>query len=158
MRVSVRKATGRIAVTAALAMVWLVSPVVAQPASSLAGRVKSAAGPASIVRAGQTLPADVGVTLLSGDVLRTGLEGRVSVMLQDDTRLSLGPASEVALSEFQFVPAESRLALVLRVVQGVVSYVSGRIAILAPGSVRIESPTLIIGVRGTHALIRVDAP
>jgi hypothetical protein len=36
-----------------------------------------------------------------------------------------------------------------------VSYVSGQIAKLAPGAVRLIAPTATIAVRGTHVLIRV---
>jgi hypothetical protein len=129
-----------------------------QETSQSAGRVKLVSGSASIVRGGQTVPASLGTVVLQGDVLRTGPGGQMSVILHDNTRLSLGAGSEIALAEFQFAPAESRLALVLRLVQGAMSYVSGRIAKLAPGNVRIETPTLVIGVRGTHALIKVDAP
>jgi hypothetical protein len=123
-----------------------------------AGRIKSSSGAAAIVRAGRARPAGVGDMLFQSDAIRTGADGQVSVMLQDNTRLSIGPGSEIALVEFQFAPADGRLALLLRVAQGVLSYVSGRIAKLAPASVKIETPKLVIGVRGTHALIKVEAP
>jgi len=35
--------------------------------------------------------------------------------------------------------------------------VSGRIAQLAPDAIRIETPSAILGVRGTTLAIRVDA-
>ena len=38
------------------------------------------------------------------------------------------------------------------------AYVSGRIAKLMPEAVRLETPTSVIGVRGTHALVKVEAP
>jgi hypothetical protein len=40
--------------------------------------------------------------------------------------------------------------------RGVVAYVSGRIAKLAPDAVRIETPAAILGVRGTTLAIRID--
>jgi hypothetical protein len=45
---------------------------------------------------------------------------------------------------------------VLKVVRGIAAYVSGRIAKLAPDSVRLETPASIVGVRGTTVVIRVD--
>jgi hypothetical protein len=45
---------------------------------------------------------------------------------------------------------------VLKFVRGVAVYVSGRIAKLAPDSIRLESPAAIIGVRGTTLAIRVE--
>ena len=129
----------------------------AQPASA-AGRVKVVTGTASIVRGGQAMPAAVGAVVYESDVLRTGSDGQLAVMLKDETRLSLGPGSEVALNQFAYAPSDGRLALVLRVARGLLSYVSGRIAMLMPEAVRLETPNSVIGVRGTHALIRVEAP
>lgn len=104
------------------------------------------------------LPAPVGTDVFESDTVRTGPDGRLAVMLRDETRLALGPNSEVALTAFAYAPSDSRLAVTLRVARGVLSYVSGLVAKLAPESVRIQTPTGIIGVRGTHALIRVGLP
>jgi hypothetical protein len=76
------------------------------------------------------------------------------VTLKDDTRLSLGPASEARVDNFAFEPAEGNLALALRVVKGAFAYVSGRIAKLAPDAVRLEAPAAIVGVRGTTVVIK----
>ena len=54
-----------------------------------------------------------------------------------------------------FTPADSRFGLVLKFVRGAATYVSGRIAKLAPDSIRLETPAAIIGVRGTTLAIRV---
>jgi hypothetical protein len=49
-----------------------------------------------------------------------------------------------------FAPAEGRMGLVLKVVRGVMAYVSGRIAKLSPDSIRLETPRrAVVGVRGT---------
>jgi hypothetical protein len=42
--------------------------------------------------------------------------------------------------------------------RGALSYISGRIAALMPEAVKLETPSSVIGVRGTHALVKVDAP
>jgi hypothetical protein len=80
----------------------------------------------------------------------------LGITLKDDTRLSLGPSSEVRLDRFLFVPAEGRLGLVLNVVRGVMAYVSGRIAKLAPDSIRLGTPAAVVGVRGTTLALRVE--
>ena len=51
-----------------------------------------------------------------------------------------------------------RLGVTLSLVRGVISYVSGLVAKLAPSAVTIQTPTAIIGVRGTHAQVRVGTP
>ena len=140
----------------ALALVVAASPAFAgQPIA--AGRIKVASGAAFIVRAGGIVPAEVGHVVFEADSLRTGADGRVGITLKDDTRLSLGPGSEARLDRFVYAPAEGRLGLVLSVVRGVVAYVSGRIAKLSPDSIRLETPTAIVGVRGTTLALRVVA-
>ena len=120
-----------------------------------AGRVKVASGTAFIVRQGQPIPAQVGQVVFESDVLRTAADGRIGVTLNDETRVSLGPGSEVRLAQFAYAPAEGRLGFVLAVARGIVAYVSGRIARLSPDSIRLETPSAIVGVRGTRLAIRV---
>jgi hypothetical protein len=114
------------------------------------GHVKLAEGTALVVRSGQALAAHAGQPLLEGDLLRTGPDGRLGVILADDTRISLGHNSELQIDRVVFEPAQGRLALVLRWARGVAAFVSGEIARLAPGAVRIETPVAIVGIRGTH--------
>ena len=127
-----------------------------QPEPTAAGRVKIASGGVFIVRAGTTIPAQAGQPVFEGDTLRAGADGRLGVTLKDDTRLSLGPSSEIRLDRFAYAPAEGRLGVVLNVVRGVAAYVSGRIAKLAPDAVRLETPAAIVGVRGTTVVIRAS--
>jgi len=131
------------------------APVVAQERPA-AGRIKVSTGSAFIVREGAQLPAQVGQVLFETDGLRTGEDGKVGVTLNDDTRLSLGPNSELKLERFTYSPADSGFGLVLKFVRGAATYVSGRIAKLAPDSIRLETPASIIGVRGTTLAIQVQ--
>ena len=132
------------------------TPVLAQQPSP-AGHVKIASGTAFIVRQNATVPARPGEPLFATDALRTGVDGSVGVTLQDDTRLSLGPSSEVRLERYVYAPGEGNFGMVLSFVRGVAAYVSGRIAKLAPDSIRLETPAAIVGVRGTALVIRVAA-
>jgi len=127
-----------------------------QQEPTAAGRIKIASGSVFIVRAGATIPAQAGQVVFEADTLRTGADGRLGLTLKDDTRLSLGPSSEIRLDRFAYAPAEGRLGFVLNVVRGVAAYVSGRIAKLAPDSVRLETPAAIVGVRGTTMVIRAS--
>ena len=122
-----------------------------------AGRIKVVSGTVEIVRGTATLPATVGTFVLESDRIRTGANGRVGLTLRDDTRLSLGPDSEMALNRFQYAPAEGQLSLAVRFLKGVAGYISGRIAKLAPDAIRLETPAAIVGVRGTSLAIRVGA-
>ncbi len=134
-------------------LVLAAAPVSAEPAA--AGRIKVVSGSAFILRGGEVLTATVGLSVLQSDGLRTGADGSLGVTMRDDTRVSLGPDSEVRLERFLYDPAGGRLGLALTFVRGVTAYVSGRIARLAPDSVRLETPAAIVGVRGTTLTIRV---
>jgi hypothetical protein len=140
---------------AVLALVFaMATPALA--AEAAAGRVKVVSGAAFIVRHNAAIPAQAGQVVYEADALKTGADGSIGVTLADDTRLSLGPASEVRLDRFTFAPGTGNLGLVLRFVQGVAAYVSGRMAKLAPDSIRLETPAAIVGVRGTTLAIRVQ--
>jgi hypothetical protein len=135
----------------------LVTPLAAQQ-PVVAGVVKNVTATAVIVRAGQERPATVGQPVNEGDTIKTGGDGRLGLTLKDSTRLSLGANTELRVDTFAYAPAERRLGLALRVIRGVTAYVSGRIAQLAPGAVKIETPRAVIGVRGTHLLVEVPQP
>ena len=144
----------RSAVLIAVAVAVGAGTALAQP--SAAGRIARLAGTAVILRAGAQVPLKAGDTVLETDLLRTGPDGRIGVTLKDDTRLSLGPASEVRLEKFLYSPSEGKIGLALRVVRGLVAYVSGRIAKIAPDAVRLETPAAIVGVRGTTLVIQAE--
>jgi|SRR5215831_15691702 len=131
----------------------IANPAFSQPPP--AGRIKNVVGTASILRGGEVIPAQAGFVVYEADKLKTGLDGHLALTLKDDTRLSLDPNTELGLVRFSYAPADGRLALVLKVVRGVVAYVSGRIAKLSPGATRLETPDAIVGIRGTHLVIRV---
>lgn len=140
---------------AALVLVGAVAtPALAQE-RPVAGRIKVATGSAFVVRDGAPIPAQVGQIVFEADGLRTSTDGKIGVTLNDDTRLSLGPNSELKLERFTYAPADRGFGLVLRFVRGAATYVSGRIAKLAPDSIRLETPAAIIGVRGTTLAISV---
>lgn len=146
--------TGRSCVVLLLGLL-AASPALAQ--TSPAGRIKSVAGEAFVIHQGQRVAAAVGTPVYEQDSLVTGPDGRVGVTLRDDTRLSIGPQTTIEISRFVYAQSDSQFAFVLKVVRGVVAYVSGRIAKLSPDAVRLETPSAIVGVRGTRVVIRVGA-
>ena len=147
-------ANSRSLVVALVLVCALATPVIAQE-RPVAGRIKVSTGAAFIVRDGADIPAQLGQNVFEADGLRTGGDGKIGVTLNDDTRLSLGPNSELKLERFTYAPAESTFGLALRFVKGAATYVSGRIAKLAPDSIRLETPAAIVGVRGTTLAISV---
>jgi len=124
-----------------------------QPAAI--GSITKVEGPVSVVRGDGEIAAEKGARLFPSDVIRTGEGGSIGMVLRDDTTLSLGPSSELKMSEFEFKPAEGIFGLTLGVAKGTLVYISGQIAKLAPGSARIETPAGVAAVRGTKLLVEV---
>ena len=133
--------------------VFSAAPVFAQV---VAGRVKTVTGTVVLIRQKVEIPAKAGELLFEADGLRTGADGRIAVTLKDETRLSIGPNSDVRLDRFVYAPGEGRLGFTLMIARGLLAYVSGRIAKLSPDAVRLETPAAILGVRGTRLAIQVD--
>ena len=146
--------TGRACVALLLVLAGAI-PVTAQSPAP-AGRVKVVSGAAFVIHEGRQIPAMVGTPVYEQDRLTTGPGGRLGVTLRDDTRLSIGPQTTIEISRFLYAPADSQFAFVMRVLNGVVAYVSGRIAKLSPDAVRLETPAAIVGVRGTRVVMRVQ--
>lgn len=141
-----------------LAAAVLLSSFPAFAADAPVGSIKAAHGTTTILRNMTAIEAKSGTRLFQNDLLKTGPDGTLAVVFRDDTLLSLGPDSEVAINEFLFSPAEGKLSIVTRLLRGTAAYMTGIIARLAPDSVRFETPVASIGVRGTMFAVKVDSP
>jgi hypothetical protein len=139
----------------ALIVLSLVATLPAAAAPAVVGSVKGAEGACFVVRGGSQVPLRAGERLFLADTLRTGADGHLAAILRDDTALTLGPGTELQVERFAFEPARGELEMVLRMLKGVASYISGQIAKLAPDAVRFETPVATVGVRGTRFLARV---
>ena len=150
----------RRALAAAVLIAVLGAPAAGHPADApeTAGVVRACAGDATVTRDGAVFAAAVGVKLRVGDILATGPDGSLGVILRDNSTLAIGPESTLVIREFLFAPADGKLALLVRLSRGTLAWISGVIAKLAPGSVRFETPTATIGVRGTHLALKAGAP
>jgi hypothetical protein len=142
-------------VTAAFLVLATASAAFAQQPTS-AGRIKVVTGSAFIVRNSTSVAARAGDEVFASDALQTGADGSLGITLKDDTRLSLGPSSEVRLERYVYAPDNGALGMVLNFVRGMTAYVSGRMAKMAPDSIRLETPAAIVGVRGTTLAVNVE--
>ncbi len=119
------------------------------------GIVKTVNGQALVDRQGQLLVAVVGMPIFAQDQLITEKGGSLGVVLEDDTRISLGSQSRLLIREYLFEPKDSRFSLLLKMLKGTFLYVSGVIGKLAPESIELETPDATIAVRGTRLLVKV---
>jgi hypothetical protein len=119
------------------------------------GRIRTMEGGVSVQRNGTSVSAAVGGDIHRGDVIRTEKPGAVGIVLNDETTISLGSGSELAMVDFAFVPKEGRFALVVRMAKGTFAYLAGLIGKLAPGTTQLQLPDATIAMRGTKLLIQV---
>ncbi len=141
-----------------LTLVFFLIPPISDALDTPVGSVKTIKGTASIIRQNQMIPAQIGDKILMGDSLKTGPEGSLGMIFKDDTLLSIGPQSEITISEFLFSPAEGKLSIVTRLLKGTAAYLTGIIAKLSPESVRFETPVANIGIRGTKFAVKIEDP
>jgi hypothetical protein len=120
-----------------------------------AGRIKTVKGAVHIQREGRQEPAQVGSGVRQADVLVTGPDGAVGVTLADDTLLSAGPNSVLAVERFAYDGVKPG-ALEATLSKGTLAVVSGRIAKQAPDAMRVKTPAAILGVRGTEFVVRAS--
>lgn len=135
-----------------IAMSW----VQGAAADDLAGFVKTLEGNAVVVRQGQTITVTQGTEVIAGDIVQTGAQSALGIIFADDTRVSLGPETQMTVDRYMFKPREKQMAFIARVIEGTISFISGQLTKLSPESVQIILPSGTIGVRGTHVLIKVD--
>jgi hypothetical protein len=118
-------------------------------------QIKTSSGQVTVVRDGARLPAKVGDQLYEKDTLQTGADSGVGITFTDNTALSMGPNSEVALAEYKFDSSNFKGAMLTDMRRGTLSMVSGDIARSSPGAMKVKTPTAILGVRGTRFAVQV---
>lgn len=128
------------------ALVLVVSgPALAQTA---AGSFSSVSGQVQIQRAGATIGGAAGVGVDVGDRIVTGANGHAVIVLNDQSRLELGPVSNITLDEFTITGGSTatRVGLVSGVLRSLVNAASGG----APANYQVHTPNAVAAVRGTR--------
>jgi hypothetical protein len=149
-----RPGTRRGAAIVALAMAGVALVASAAIAQDV-GRVKTVKGTVYVERQGQRELALVGTAVRQADIVVTGPDGAVGVTLADDTLLSAGPNSVLAIERFVY-EANQPGSLEAALSKGTLAVVSGRIAKQAPDAMRVKTPAAILGVRGTEFVVRAS--
>ena len=120
------------------------------------GYVKTSEGEAMLLVADKMVPANAGMPVLLGNVLKTGKQGSMGVTFKDNTMMSIGPDTQIVVDEYLYAPGKGDLKLGARMKRGSLHFISGVIAKLRPENVSIKTPTGVIGVRGTRFLVKVE--
>ena len=141
------------------ALILAVALAIAGPAVAAdIGLVKVSSGDVQIQRGASKLPATVGAGLQTADVIVTGANGSAGITFSDNSLVSIGPNSVFAIEKYQFDSTTYAGEFEGNLKQGRLAAVSGKMVKQSPESMKIRTPSAIMGVRGTEFLVQVDAP
>lgn len=119
------------------------------------GQIKTATEPVWVMRGDARVPAAIGDAVYEKDVVETGKGGKVGITLSDNTMLSVGSESRLALDTFRFDSSALKGNLLANMQRGTLAVTTGDIARTAPDAMKIQTPSAVLGARGTDFLVRV---
>ena len=123
--------------------------------AEVAGVIKKQQGAAEILRDGKTIPVAVGTEVMAGDTLKTSTGGSVGLMLKDETRMSVGANSQMALDRFKFDANTYNGNMLVSVTKGTFAMISGLVVKNNPNTTQVKTPTSTAGIRGTYFVVDV---
>ncbi len=136
----------------ALLLLWLFVTA----ANAEIGSIVDLTGTAVIKRGKETVAVSKGTLIETNDRVETK-NGVVNIKFKDNTTVKVTENSALVIDDFVYDPKNAAGGkLSLKAAAGTVRYVSGNIAHNNPNSVKINTPTASIAVRGTDFVMSVD--
>jgi hypothetical protein len=120
------------------------------------GEIKVVQGAAQIERGKERLPVKVGMAVQEADKVVTAAESTVGITFADNSLLSIGPNSVLAIDKYVFDSTTHAGQFDSTLSKGTLAVVSGKIVKQSPEAMRVRTPSAIMGVRGTEFIVRVD--
>ena len=85
-------------------------------------------------------------SVYSGDLIKTNRRGTAQILFADNTRMVVGPNSQVAVDDFVFSGSSKASTFAIDALRGSFRFITG---VSAKNVYSINTPTATIGVRGT---------
>ena len=117
---------------------------------------KNVAGHVRVLRQDGSLDAQPGMQLFIADRLVSDAGASAGIVFRDGTLLTLGAASDVKVRDYVFDPRQAKYAFSVYLAKGSAIYSSGKIGKLSPESVKVDTPTSTVGVRGTRFVVEAN--
>jgi FecR protein len=117
--------------------------------------VETAAGSATVVRNGVAVELNVGDLVFQGDVVQTLSNSALAIAFSDGSAFTLNENARLALNEFVYDPNSTANSALINLVQGTVSFIAAQVA--KTGTMRVETPTAVLGIRGTFITLSVSS-
>ena len=138
------------------ALVLTILLLFAQATNAEIGKVTEQTGLAEIQRDKTVITSNKDSGVETNDAVVTA-NSRIAITFQDNTQVKITEQSKLVIDSFVFDASKGDAGkLGLKVALGTARYASGQIAKNNPESVKIETPTAQIGVRGTDFSMTVD--
>ena len=120
------------------------------------GLVKVSKGNVQIERNGTKVEAPVGASVQASDVIMTGADGSAGITFTDNSLVSVGPNSVFAIDKYRFDSTTHVGEFEGSLRKGRLAAISGKMVKQSPESMKIRTPSAIMGVRGTEFVVQVD--
>jgi len=120
------------------------------------GLVKTVSGAVHVERDGNRVPVQVGTGIRESDVVVTGADGAVGITFNDNSLLSTGPNSVLAVERYAFNPTTHAGKFDASLRKGTLAVISGKMVKQSPDAMHVRTPTSVMGVRGTEFVVKVD--
>lgn len=119
--------------------------------SEAIGRVTSLTGEVTVIHAdGTRVTLHAGDSMFMGDILETGAESGIGILLADGTSLAMADDARMVLDEMVYDPGTQAGSISVSVLRGVFSIVSGEVSKTDPDAMQVHTPMATIGIRGTQ--------
>jgi hypothetical protein len=141
---------------AATLLAALLAGAVQTRAEDAVGIVASSEGTAELGRDGTWTPIAIGASVAIGDVLRTGRPGGLRLVFDDQSVVTVGPQTEVTVAAPFFDPTRTAPRSLLRLAAGKIRALVSEVYEQPGAAYEVETPTSVIGVRGTEFVIVYD--
>lgn len=129
-----------------------ISAEAAEPAVEIGEAVK-VVNQVNVFSAGSAVQMKVGSTIRTMETVATGDKSSSQFTMRDDTRLAIGPNSQVLLDKFIYDPNPELRQVVLTGLKGAMRFVTGN---NPSKTYTIKTPAATIGVRGTMFDVYID--
>lgn len=143
----IKKFSARVQSAVIYALIFFSFPISAIAASPEIGRAERITKTVTGTLESAQRPLKTGDAIHQNEVIATAEESEAELVLADDTKLAVGPDSQITLDAFIYDPAKKDGEVVINAARGAFKFVTGK---SAKSAYTIKTPASTIGVRGTE--------
>lgn len=146
----------RLAAAVIAAALSSLAPAHAQPQAEPIGQVEFARGVGYAQSPGQSARIlGKGLPFHEGDTLSTSGGGSAIVRMQDGTRMTLRPGTDMVIASFKYRENATDNSMLLQLFTGGLRAITGLISKNAPDAAKLRTKTATVGIRGTDFDARI---